>query len=254
MSKAAVLSILSSVCVATSLVAPKANASLITNGDFGSFSGAIPDGWTQTEAGLTSSQSLTNSPFTNVLPNNGSSWSVIDDATVGTDGFYQFFSLTTLSRIEINYDFSVATLTNNPWGVQFDNNANSAVHFRIDTAEGSVSNQFAINGGAGVVNVLTLQANTWYNVQAVLNDTAGTIVGTITPFGGSSVAFSTSMLATHAGFTRILLRDRTTLQSGNLLLDNVAVVPEPGTVALFGLSALGLLALHARHRQRQAKI
>lgn len=231
-------------------------AELVTNGDFGSFGGApsnsanVPNGWFQTIAGLTVAQSALNSPFTGTFPNNSSSFSLVDEATEGTDGYRQVWPGAPESLILVNFDFRLASLTNNVWGIQFDNNVNSAVHFRIDAVVGASNNQFAINNNGPLVAITTLEANKWYNVQATLNDILGTVTGSITPEGGSAIAFPvTSMLTGHAGFTSILVRDRSTGLNGALLIDNVsaASVPEPAVAWLFGL---GIVAAFNRRQRR----
>ena len=64
------------------------------------------------------------------------------------------------------------------------------------------------------------------------------------------VAFpATSMITGHAGFTSLLVRDRSTGLNGDLLMDNVSVipVPEPGVA---GLLSLGIMVA-VRRRQRK---
>lgn len=229
---------------------------LVVNGDMGTFGGppandpAVPNGWYVTTPAITSSQSAANSPFTNRYPNNGSAWNLADDAASGIDGFRQDYSPTVLPAVAVNFDFRLDALTNNPWGVQFDQaNVASAVHFRIDTGEGGVNNQFAINqtnAAAGYVNVLTLTAGQWYNVRATFDDAAGTISGSITPDGSAAVPFAATLLPGHAGFNSVLIRDRTAAQSGGLTFDNFSVVPEPASLGLLALGGVGLLARRRR--------
>ena len=231
-------------------------AELFLNGDFGSFGGApansanVPTGWFQTIAGLTVSQSALNSTFTNAYANNGSSFSLVDEVTEGTDGYRQVWPGSAESLIAVNFDFRLGSLTNNVWGIQFDNTVNSAVHFRIDTIVGSSNNQFAINNNGPLVGITTLEANKWYKVQAVFDDAAGTVNGSITPEGGAAITFPpTALLTGHAGFTSLLVRDRSTGLNGDLLVDNVSVsqVPEP---AGFGLLGLGVAAAFSRRSRK----
>ena len=210
------------------------------NGDMGSFTSNLPSSWVSSGGTLTSAQDTGNSPFTNKFANNGSSW-ILDDSTdaSGSAGFLQVFSnKTNYPSVAVNFDFKVTTLTGSAWGIQFDGGgasslSASAVHYRIDA-----SGQFAINAGptAGVItNILTLEANRWYNVQATFtttanndgsNNGAGVQSGTITPAGGSPVSWSNiPLLDTSLGFSRLLVRDRAPTSAGDLVLDNVTVSP-----------------------------
>jgi len=217
----------------------------IANGDMGSFTDNLPNWWARSGGNLTSAQSAVNSPFTNKFADNSNSW-IIDDSldTSGSAGFFQFFSTkTNYQSITVNFDFMVPTLTANQaagaWGIQFDGDgvasrptaASSSVHYRIDA-----SGQFAINAGPGtgvITNILALEANKWYNVQATFTTTAvntgssngaGVQSGTITPAGGSPVSWSNvPLLNTSQGFSRLLVRDRSTSSTGSLRLDNVSV-------------------------------
>ena len=101
-----------------------------------------------------------------------------------------------------------------------------------------------------LVGITTLEANKWYHVQAVFDDAAGTVNGSITPQGGATIAFPTTALLTgHAGFTSLLVRDRSTALNGDLLVDNVSVsqVPEPAVIGLLGLG----VAAACRRRLRK---
>jgi hypothetical protein len=150
-----------------------------------------------------------------------------------------FSNKTNYPSVEVNFDFKLTALTGGTWGIQFDGagaelvTGSSSVHYRIDAA-----GQFAINAGpaGGVItNILALEADKWYNVRATFNTTAvntgsnegaGVQSGTITPAGGSPVSWSNvPLLNTSLGFSRLLVRDRSTSSAGDLLLDNVSVAP-----------------------------
>jgi hypothetical protein len=218
----------------------------IANGDMDSFPTDLPGSWVVSGGDLTSGPSLDNSPFTNKFADNGSSWLIDDSAdTSGSAGFLQVFSnKTNYPSVSVNFDFKVPTLTpgqaNGTWGIQFDGagadlvTGSSSVHYRIDA-----SGQFAINAGpaGGVItNILALEADKWYNVRATFtttavntgsNNGAGVQSGTITPAGGSPVSWSNvPLLYTSLGFSRLLVRDRSTSSTGELLLDNVSVAPQ----------------------------
>jgi hypothetical protein len=213
----------------------------IANGNMDSFPTDLPGSWVVSGGALTSAPSPDNSPFTNKFADNGNSW-LIDDSTdaVGTAGFLQAFSnKTNYPSVEVNFDFKLTELTGGTWGIQFDGagaelvTGSSSVHYRIDAA-----GQFAINAGPGtgvITNILTLEADMWYNVRATFTTTAvntgsnegtGVQSGTITPAGGSPVSWSNvPLLNTSLGFSRLLVRDRDATFAGDLLLDNVSVAP-----------------------------
>jgi hypothetical protein len=214
----------------------------IANGDMGSFTGNLPSSWVVSGGALTSAESADNSPFTNKFANNSKSW-IIDDSedASGSAGFLQAFSnKTNYPSVEVNFDFKLTALTGGTWGIQFDGagaelvTGSSSVHYRIDAA-----GQFAINAGPGggtITNILVLEAGKWYNVRATFtttavntgsNEGAGVQSGTITPAGGSPVSWSNvPLLYTSLGFSRLLVRDRSTSSTGELLLDNVSVAPQ----------------------------
>jgi hypothetical protein len=206
-----------------------------------SFPSDLPSSWVVSGGTLTSASSADNSPFTNKFADNGISW-LIDDSTdtSGAAGFRQVFSnKTNYPSVEVNFDFKLTALTGGTWGIQFDGAgasaiAASSVHYRIDA-----SGQFAINAGPGtgvITNILTLEADKWYNVRATFtttavntgsNEGAGVQSGTITPAGGSPVSWSNvPLLNTSLGFSRLLVRDRDATFAGDLLLDNVSVAPQ----------------------------
>ena len=214
----------------------------ISNGNMDYFTGNLPSSWGVSGGALTSDPSADNSPFTNKFADNGSSW-IIDDSTdaSGSAGFLQAFSnKTNYPSVEVNFDFKLTALTGGTWGIQFDGDgvvdslSSSSVHYRIDAA-----GQFAINAGPGggvITNILTLEADKWYNVRATFtttavntgsNNGAGVQSGTITPEGGSPVSWSNvPLLNTSLGFSRLLVRDRDATFAGDLLLDNVSVAPQ----------------------------
>jgi hypothetical protein len=237
-------------------------AQLFTNGDMGTFGSGVPTGWNMQGSGANPAQSSDNSPFTNAYADNNSSFTMTRSGTGG--GGSQVFSTTTnYQSITVNFDFMVTTLTtgDTPWGIQFDGGgvgtiAASAVHYRIDR-----NGQFAINAGSGgstlsgINNIMSLDAEAWYNVQATFqvtanfdgtNPGAGFQSGTITKFGGSSASWNNvATLSTTRGYSRLLIYDRSaTAQTGSLLVDNVSVVPEPSSALL--LLGGSLLAFRRR--------
>ncbi len=230
-----------------------ANAQLFTDGNMQTFvraesSGSMPTGWAVSGGQVTGSQSPSNSPFVNIYGNNASSFRLNDaGSTAGTAGFLQAFSTTTnYQSISVNFDFMVPTLalTNlvgGAWGIQFDGgganaNPSSSVHYRIDR-----DGYFSIANNAGTNNILSLTAGSWYNVQATFDLTAtntgtgngaGFQSGSITQFGGATASWNNvALLDTSLGFSRLLVRDRSSFESGDLLLDNVSVVANADAIA-----------------------
>lgn len=244
---------------------------LFTNGNMQTFesagaSGSMPTGWVVSGGLATGAQSSTNSPFTNAYANNSSSF-VVNDPAGADNGFAQYFSnpvTTKYQSISVNFDFMVPTLTSGltagAWGIQFDGDGggapgSSSVHYRIDR-----NGNFSINAGptGSIQDIVALEANTWYNVQATFDVTAinngsgngaGVQSGAITKFGGATTTWSNvPTLNTTLGYSRLLIRDRSATVTGNLFVDNVSVVPEPSS-ALLALGGVGsLLALRFRRR------
>ena len=238
------------------------------NGNMGSFSGGVPTGWFATGSNVTPSQSANNSPFVNAYANNSSSFSLLETGG-NQDGFAQNFSTTVnYQNISVNFDFMVPTLTPSQaagaWGIQVDGagadavTPSSSVHYRIDR-----NGNFSIANGAGITDILALEAGAWYNVQANFRVTAintgsdngaGFQSGTITKQGGSLSASwtNTPLINTSLGYSRLLVRDRSGTQSGGLLIDNVSVVPEPSEYALMALG-LGLTTLVILRRRKEGQ-
>jgi hypothetical protein len=247
------------------------------NGNMGSFSGNTPTGWTSQTANTVTSQSANNSPFVNAYADNGSSLSLIRAGA--PNGAYQSFSTTVnYTNLTVNFDFQVTTTNagNNPWGIQFDGgggvpgapSAASAVHYRVDK-DGYFSMTTGATSGGATTNIMKLDPGAWYNVQAnfqvtAINDGsangAGFQSGTITRQSGfsSTEPLSASWnnvatLNTTAGYSRLLVYDRSpSALSGSLLLDNVAIVPEPSEYALMALG-LGLTTLVILRRRKEGQ-
>jgi hypothetical protein len=228
-------------------------AQLFTNGNMETFNGSgVPNGWYATGSNVTPSQESTNSPFVNAYANNSSSFKVIETGG-NQDGYAQNFSTTTnYQTVTVNLDFMVPTLTPSQpagtWGIQFDGGgasaiASSSIHYRID-----LNGNFSIANGAGVTNIVALEAGSWYNIQATFITTAintinagsgngaGYQFGSITKSGGATTSWNNvATFSTSLGYSRLLVRDRSSTQSGGLLIDNVSVVnaiPEPSSALL----------------------
>jgi hypothetical protein len=214
-----------------------------TNGNFETFSAGVPIGWIATEAGLTSSLSAANSPFTNVFANNSKCWRIVDASSTGTAGFYQNFSTTQqYLNIAVEFDFAISG-NSGTWGVQFDGAGaqltgpvNSSAHFRINSPSGKFS---IYNGVTNLVQeIATITPNTWYRVKAVLCTTdintnavepfngGGYQYGSITEFGGSTTTWNNvGLIDSSIGYSRILVRDRVTATNSDLFLDNFRISP-----------------------------
>ena len=225
-------------------------AQLFTNGNMETFTSGVPTGgWYATGSNVTPSQESTNSPFVNAYANNSSSFKVIETGG-NQDGYAQNFSTTTnYQTVTVNLDFMVPTLTPSQaagsWGIQFDGGgasaiASSSIHYRID-----LNGNFSIANGAGVTNIVALEAGSWYNIQATFittaindgsNNGAGYQFGSITKSGGATTSWNNvATINTSLGYSRLLVRDRSGAQSGGLLIDNVSVVnaiPEPSSALL----------------------
>jgi hypothetical protein len=227
-------------------------AQLFTNGNMETFNSGVPTGWNYSGSttNVTPSQESANSPFVNAYANNSRSFKVIETGG-NQDGFLQNFSTTTNHQtVTVNLDFMVPTLTPSQaagsWGIQFDGagantvTASSSIHYRID-----LNGNFSIANGAGVTNIVALEAGSWYNIQATFITTAindgssngaGYQFGSITKSGGATTSWNNvATLNTSLGYSRLLVRDRSGAQSGGLLLDNVSVVnaiPEPSSALL----------------------
>jgi MYXO-CTERM domain-containing protein len=233
----------------------------IVNGDMGLFGGApqnqagVPDGWTASDAitpRFTPSSSATNSPFTNVYADNSLSWLLeADDATKGDEGYHQQGSPIFASPVpvaNVNFDFNLASITTNTWGVQFNNTGAppsvvSLMQFRIDDSFNAAPWTGA--GNTPSADIIALTAGVWYNVSATLDPAGGTYSGTITPFGSSGTPFSGAISTTAidpAGryISGVLIRDRSVGASSDMRIDNVSVTPEPASLSLLALGGLAL--------------
>lgn len=159
----------------------------VVNGGFSS--GAIAP-WT-TYAGTAVVSRADNSPFTNIYASDGKCMQI--NKSSGTKGFNGCIDLGGLGAdtVTVNYDFNLQTV--GIWmevlAVQGRGIGNICI-FIMDTS----SNQFHLVDGSGDSDLITLEANTWYNVQATFNTINWTYSGSITRYGGSTVTWTNRAL------------------------------------------------------------
>lgn len=245
-------------------LACSAQANIVVNGDMGApynavGEGSVPAGWDaygNATSNFTRGQSNTNSPFTSVLADNSSSFYMNDQGTNGfNEGMIQAFPNPLMSGA-FSFDFMTNTLpagaSGGQWGVQVADSNWQLTMFRFNINDvGGYLKWYSSGTNNG--NILQIQSGTWYHVDSVFNVASRAIGGTVTPFGGSSVAFSGIMSTptTQPDDVRgIMIRDRTAGASGDLYLDNMnVVVPEPSSVLALASGVIGLAGFAVRRRR-----
>ncbi len=227
-----------------------ANAAwLSSNGDLGV-------NWTYgTGASLASGSQ---SPFTNAFGDNSSGAHA--DASMNDHGVLQTFteiSETAVGMLYMNADFR-------------NNDANAGYYtLTVDYNSGiNITSALLINGdgvwaqtAGGVLgtSLLTPTVGTWYNVQLALNLDTDTYSGTITPYGGSSIAISErSFVHSNTKINNIFSSTYgNTVNCTDHDIDNFALsdtvipspVPEPGMIALLSMAMFSLLAYAWKKRK-----
>jgi hypothetical protein len=230
---------------------------LLTNGNFEVNSAGLPTGWTYITNGdgPATLQNAANSPFTNIYPGGANDTLFTDGTSAAVSPILlQNFASQSSGTIYASWDFNLASLTNgNYWTIQIDDSASVSLRFDMDITGGF----FAYEANAVFNNVLALTANTWYQVTVALDITNHTFNGSITPFGGSSTAFSSNTWRINTGtLNRIIIDDvngspqNANIQFDNLSVNTVAPVPEPSTLALLALGIGG--AFFAKRLRRRA--
>lgn len=234
-------------------------ANLLVNGDLESNTGGLPNGWTYTQGdGPATLQSASVSPFTNIYPAGTASALFADgSSTTVTPLLLKTFPIQSGGILHVAWDFRLSSLTGNPWAVQIDDSVTALLKFDMDR---TASNFFSVEvSGGGYADIMSLAANTWYQVQLALDATNKTLTGSIT-----SETFVTTPIATQSwrvtpagtqSLDRVVILDDalSTAAAGNTLFDNFAVdrtafapAPEPSTALLLGLGGVAVAARRTR--------
>lgn len=246
---------------------PNATANVINGAMGGPFSplpedpasGFIPEGWSALgaeagRAGYYRGQAIINSPFTGTYADNSSAFVIHDTASNSNNyGIFQTFS-EGFATGTAGFDFMMDNLQEGGYySFHFNNNGDTTggsgatlLRFYLGQ-DGGVGHQ----GADGYREITKIAESLWYHIEVTFDAPNATYSGTLTPNGGAGIAFSGALVSNPAAnFSGALLRDRTDSPSGSVYLDNVYVVPEPGTVALLlGAGAGGLLFAKRRRRK-----
>lgn len=226
---------------------------LTTNGNFEAFTAGLPNAWPYTQGdGPATLQNFANTPFPSTFYGPGTQSIRFTDGAVAVQPFVLQSFATQTGVIYATWDFRLSgPLTGNYWTVQIDDSATVHTRFNMD----QVGN-FTCETPLGAISVLALNPNIWYQVILELNTATDTFSGTIQPFGGASTPFAGAYRISATSLNRIVLVDATAPQNAPIEFDNVAIslspVPEPSTLALFGLvGASGSAIFWHRRRQKQ---
>jgi len=226
-----------------------ANAAwLSNNGDLGV-------SWTYGEGASLASGSQ--SPFTNAFGNNSSGAHI--DARTGDHGVLQSFTeipATATGMLYLNVDFRNNDSNAGYYTLTVDSDSGVTVTSDLKITGSEVYVRSASGYGA---SLLTPAVGTWYNVQLALNLDTDTYSGTITPYGGSSIAISErSFVQSNTKINNIFSSTYgNTVNCPDHDIDNFVLsdtvipspVPEPGMIALLGIAMFGLLAYAWKKRK-----
>jgi hypothetical protein len=183
------------------------------------------------------------SPFNNIYASGTQAVAMMDGSSdSGLPNLLQTFAPAP-SRFALSFEFSLDSVSDAAWKLQIGSSSSSLnLAFFINASN---SLQLA---GLTTSTILTLEPTTWYQVNAIVDDTAATISGSVTPFGDSPVAFSGGLFAGGPATTSYLeVLDASANQNPGLYLDNVSIrtVPEP---SFYALMLLGFLLLVPQRR------
>jgi hypothetical protein len=225
-------------------------AELLVNGDLESYSGIFPNAWGFSPGAPGSGPTTPNSPFTGVYPAGTTSLLMTDSTSVDLAPMLgQSFTPQT-GQVTYSADFMLGNLTGAPEYLAFSGNHSNpnvglvtAFLFVIDGPGNTLS-----AGYTGGSPFMTLSPNVWYHIDGSADVVTKTISGTVTPFGGSPVPFSDFTNPFIVDLRRIEFSDSfsqgsNAYQNGDLYVDNISVVPEPGAVCLLAMAGMLL------HRQ-----
>lgn len=152
----------------------------------------------------------------------------------------QVFPTQTAGPLTLNFDFRVdGTLQDSAWSIDIRpaNNAAAHIRFLVDRA----GNYFQVQNGAGLISVVKLTPNTWYNVRAHIDLLNKTYSGTITPYSGVASSWTDAAFGTpNADVGRIVISDGVPGATASpLRIDNFSLTPRKGATDGF---AEGLVA------------
>ena len=134
--------------------------------------------------------------------------------------------LPSVAKFSFSFDFYLAAVSDSPWKIRIGDGATANLEFFINSAN---SFEFA---GATRGTVASLTGGTWYQLDAIVNDTTQTFSASLVPSGGVPLPFSGSLYLDGPKRTgRVEIMDASSNQNPTLTIDNFSVrgIPEPST-------------------------
>jgi hypothetical protein len=241
-----------------------ANAGYLTaDGDFGAqtVGGVLGSPWNAFGGGTVHSiLSTSQSPFTNAFANNGKAPEVA--ASAGNPYFVQSFTdipADATGTLYLNVDFRNNSASDDAWVLGVSNSGFTDHTIIMGVTTTGLWSMSTDNGQTGWGNsILTPAVGTWYNVQLTLDMDHNTYSGTVTPWGGASVAISSRGFYAN-GVINNLFSDGASDGNTNVAADHdidnfvlsntpIPSVPEPSTLVLVVMGLIGLSAYAWRKR------
>ena len=217
----------------------------LNNGSFEStfYSPGVPSFWKANAGdGNSNFRDTTHlSPFNNVYASGSQSVVMMDGSSDSSlPNLVQFFSPAP-SRFALSFEFSLDSVSDAPWQIQIGSSSSSSLNLAFFI---NASNSLQFAGATMKLHLLTLAPTTWYQVNAIVDDPAGTISGSVTPYGTAPVAFSGVLVAggpTATSYLEVL--DASNSQNPGLCLDNLSIrtIPEPSFSAMLLSGSLLLI-------------
>lgn len=221
-----------------------------------SSNGEFETSWTYGTGASLSSASQ--SPFTNAFANNSKGAHV--NAQTADGGVNQTFTTipaATTGKLYMNVDFRNNDANTGYYSLLVGRNAGASASSVLEIRGNGVK---AKSGGNMGNSLLTPTVGTWYNVQLTLDLDLDTYWGTITPYGGSSIAISTrNFVQSNTDINCILSSTYGNTVNcpdhdiDNFVLSNTSIpaptIPEPGMLVMLGFALAGLLAYAWRKRK-----